>query len=185
MTSPRDVYMPTMTIVGIRSVVSFDELQQFFGTSFERVADEMARVGMQATGAPTSVYFGSGANGVDVLAGFPVSRAPASTSASTLNTTTIPAGRAATIVHRGSFENVGVTYSELHDWMTSQKLGEPGLMIEQYLVGPASGTNPSEWMTQVTYYVSVHAPASVESPDAEGSVHLLEARMPAARSSTP
>ena len=151
MTSAHEVIMPSVTVTGTRSSVPFSDLQTFFAQAFSAAQDALRSHGLVATGAPIAVYFAATPDAVDVLAGFPVD--PAASADEPLHPVTLPAGRAVTAVHHGSYDDLGDTYSELHAWMSTHGLGEPGIMTEQYLVGPGSSRPPSEWQTVVVYYL--------------------------------
>jgi effector-binding domain-containing protein len=151
MTSTHEVITPSVTVIGTRSRVAFTDLQTFFAHAFPAAGDALRSHGVVATGAPIAVYFGATSGTVDVLAGLPIE--PATATDETLDIVTLPAGRAVTAVHNGSYDDLGDTYGELHAWMSTHGLGEPGTMTEQYLVGPGSNRPRSDWQTVVTYYL--------------------------------
>ncbi|SDZ42741.1 GyrI-like domain-containing protein [Herbiconiux ginsengi] len=151
MTSITELIVPSVTVAGSRSWVPFTDLQAFFARALPVAQDALRSRGTVPAGAPIAVYFAATPDAVDVLAGFPVE--PAAAHDETVQSVTLPAGRAVTAVHHGAYDDLGDTYDELHSWMTTHGLGEPGTMTEQYLVGPGSSSPPSEWQTVVTYYL--------------------------------
>lgn len=157
MTSTHEADLPQLTIVGTRSIVPLAELQTFFAAAFTTARNDLDRAGIAMIGAPVGVYFESKAGAVDVLAGFPV--ASESNSDIGLSLATIPAGHAVTAVHEGRYDSVGDTYAELSQWTHARGLGEPHVMTEQYLVGPADDPDPSTWRTLITYYLDPSARA--------------------------
>ncbi|MBF4571938.1 GyrI-like domain-containing protein [Herbiconiux sp. VKM Ac-1786] len=151
MTSTHEVTMPETTVAGTRSTVSLADLPTFFASAFQRALGGLTRAGTLPIGPPITIYFRSCAGGIDLLAGFPVTKSPSAEAA--LTSVTVPAGQAVTAVHKGGYGSPGSTYAEISEWMHARELGEPGIMTEQYLVGPADDADSSAWRTLITYYL--------------------------------
>ncbi len=62
---------------------------------------------------------------------------------------TLPGGPAIETIHTGSYDDLGLTYAEVTDWITAEKLATAGEMWEEYLVGPDSETDPAKWQTRI------------------------------------
>lgn len=142
------VTLEPRVIVGLRQRVALDELSGFFARAIPAVAGELARAGTRPIGPPVAVYRNEEARHFDVTVGFPVAEAPASTGA--LVREVLPGGPAARAVHVGSYETLSQAYAGLSRWFTQRKLLPPGMMWEEYLVGPGS-VDESEYRTRIVY----------------------------------
>jgi len=64
---------------------------------------------------------------------------------------TLPGGRAAQIVHVGSYDSMGQTYSRLMAWLAQQELSGGPVMWETYLTEPTSGGDQDTMLTRITW----------------------------------
>ena len=89
---------------------------------------------MQITGPPFAMYYGIPTDVVDVAAGFPTAGPVADSDG--LTATQIPGGRAAQLLHVGSYEGLSAAYSRLLEWLDEQGLHPGEVMWESYLNEP-------------------------------------------------
>jgi effector-binding domain-containing protein len=62
----------------------------------------------------------------------------------------VPARRAARAVYRGGYEGLGGAWGEFDAWTRSQGHVPAAELWECYLSGPESGSDPSQWTTELT-----------------------------------
>lgn len=61
----------------------------------------------------------------------------------------IPAGRAATAIHRGPYETLQESYQGIEKWMREQGLSAAGAPWETYLTDPGEQPDPALWETEI------------------------------------
>ncbi|MDF1477628.1 GyrI-like domain-containing protein [Leifsonia sp. H3M29-4] len=118
----------------VREVVPMTALSEFFGRAFEASATALERQGIAIAGPPLGVYYGMPTDTVDVGAGFPSASLP--TDAEGVTGTMLPGGRAARVVHFGSYDTLSETYGRLMSWLAEEGLTPGPVMWESYLNEP-------------------------------------------------
>jgi effector-binding domain-containing protein len=129
----KEVSLSSRMIAGLRERVAISDLAGFFARTVSAVAAELARAGIAPSGPPVTVYRQELGNTFEVTVGFPVPRMPAT---GALIETRLPGGRAVQAVHIGSYATLPGTYGRLSEWFAGRRLQPPGMMWEEYLVGP-------------------------------------------------
>ena len=117
---PEIVTLATVPVAVVREVVPMSELTGFFGRAYRTVAETLGRQGIAMTGPPVGIYFGMPTDTVEVAAGFPTDR-PVKAENGVI-AETLPGGRAAQVLHVGSYDSMQQTYSRLMAWLEDQKL---------------------------------------------------------------
>lgn len=125
---PRIVDLPPQPTVAARVQQSFDELD--IGALFElhmaNVADRIADLGGEPSGAPYARYHEFGPERADVEFGVPVVtpvpnlRPLEECEAGEVGSGELPGGPAAITLHRGSYPGLGAAYDRLSGWMKEQ-----------------------------------------------------------------
>ncbi|MCR8895448.1 GyrI-like domain-containing protein [Gordonia sp. GONU] len=133
-TEPQIVELTPARVAVHREKVPMTGLPQFFDRSFHAVDDAMRNAGASVVGPPLGLYHGMPTDTVDVAAGFPTDRDVSVDGEVT--TETLPGGRAAQILHIGSYDAMEQTYGRLMQWMQAQNLRPAGVMWESYLTEP-------------------------------------------------
>lgn len=131
---PQIVELQPRTVALLRETVRMDALPDFFDRAFHAVAELAGRQGTNLAGPPLGVYFGMPSDTVDVGAGFPTDRAVDSEAG--VEAITLPGGRAAQVLHVGSYDQMQATYGLLMGWLGEQGLTPGPLMWETYLTEP-------------------------------------------------
>jgi len=157
-TSPKIVERGEQPYVAVKSVVSMKEIgaaaRKFLGEVFGWVAGH----GVAAAGAPFFKY-----NVVDMERGleieFGIPTANAVTGDERVIAGVLPAGRYASLVHRGPYQQLYDANAALLDWIREQGLaidvtGSPqgdrfGCRLEIYLTDPAAEKDPAKLETEV------------------------------------
>ncbi|MGE5484066.1 MAG: GyrI-like domain-containing protein [Ignavibacteriales bacterium] len=99
-------------------------------------------------GPAQAIYYDAGFDptSVDVEVAFPVAEG---------GEKTIPGGEMACVTHVGEYSMLGSAYEALMTWMKREGLAAAGPRREVYLVGPGSGKDPEEYVTEIQVPVSV------------------------------
>lgn len=146
---PEIVTLSAMPVAVVREVVPMRQLTDFFDRAYRTVAATVGKQGVVITGPPVGVYFGTPTDTVDVAAGFPTDRPVTAEDAVTAET--LPGGRAAQIMHVGSYDSLQQTYGRLMTWLQDQKLGGGPVMWESYLTEPTPGGDQHDMLTRITW----------------------------------
>jgi DNA-binding transcriptional MerR regulator/effector-binding domain-containing protein len=64
---------------------------------------------------------------------------------------TLPAVRAAVLVHQGPYETLGQSYLALGAWVAAHDQPEDTVVREHYLVSPFDTADPAEWQTEIVW----------------------------------
>lgn len=146
---PEIVTLTAVPVAVVREVVPMNELTGFFGRAYQSVAEALGRQRITMTGPPLGIYYGMPTDTVDVAAGFPTDR-PVNAEDGVI-AETLPGGRAAQIVHVGSYDSLQQTYGRLTSWLEDQKLTGGPLMWESYLTEPKPGGDQRDMLTRITW----------------------------------
>jgi effector-binding domain-containing protein len=122
---------PTLTI---RTRIPVQNIPQFMGKAFGGVMQYLEEQGEQPAGPPFAAYYNMDMQNMDVEAGFPVSRSLAGRGE--LQAGTIPGGKRATCLHVGPYEQLGLAYEALTEWIKANGYEPTGVAYEFYLNAP-------------------------------------------------
>lgn len=145
---PEIVTLSPQPVAVLRETVRMDVLSDFFDRAFHAAARTASAQGVIIVGPPVGIYFGMPSETVDVGAGFPTDR-PVSPDAG-VSAETLPGGRAAQIVHQGSYDSMRQTYDRLLAWLSQQGLTPGPVMWESYLTEP-NPAHPEETQTLIVW----------------------------------
>lgn len=130
---------PAQSCVVIRGRTSMPELSSFFDDAFGELGTLMQRGVVTPVGPAFAVYLSPPGEPMEVAAGFPVA---APVSEGRVEPWTLPGGRVARLVHRGSYDGLGAAWEELMGFVGAQGLTPTGPGWESYVDEP--GTVPAE-----------------------------------------
>lgn len=136
-----------MIFAGIRFKGRYEEFGKYYGRLFRAV-------GRNAAGNAFSLYYDDDykEDGADVEAGVPLSK---SIHAEGIDCRVLSGGRAVTLVHKGRYEQLGVSYEKLFHYLAAHKL-KPLLPTRTvYLKGPGMilRGNPEKYLTEIQVLV--------------------------------
>ena len=146
--APEVVSLEPTAVAVVRETVPMNELTSFFDRAFHAVAEAVGAQGVALAGPPFGAYYGMPTDTVDLAAGFPVQREVVATG--DVVASTLPGGRAAQVMHVGSYDSLGQTYDRLFGWMRQQGLTPDSMMWESYLTEP-DADNPDATLTRITW----------------------------------
>lgn len=125
------------------------ELPAFFGTAFTTVMRAVTAQGIAPAGPPFGYYPEMPGAVVSVVAGVPVTRAVVADG--DVEPFVLPACRAVTGVHVGSFDALELTYGQLEAWAARHGVTLAGGPWEEYLSDPEREPDPATWRTRVVW----------------------------------
>lgn len=147
--TPSLITLVPTTVAVLREIVPMNALPPFFDRAFHVVPAVLGRQQIAITGPPLALYFGMPSDTVDVAAGFPSATAAAPEDG--VSPFTLPGGRAARVLHRGSYDTLTTTYGALTEWLREQGLAPGSIMWESYLTEPTPGGDPKAMLTEITW----------------------------------
>ena len=117
----------------VRGHVPHDGIGPFLGSAFGEVMSVLAEAGVEPAGLPFARYRLTD-DGFDVEAGFPVD-GPVATFGR-VEGSTLPACRAARVLHQGSYAELAGAYDAAVRWIDENACRQDGDAWEMYLDGP-------------------------------------------------
>ena len=137
----------------VRASAAPDSFGAALGTALEAVWGYLNRLPDVTVGPPIARYLAAEAPAdADELvfeAGFPIAAAVPETDV--VRVVRLPAGRVATILQYGGYENLPAAHQALRHWLGEQRLSPGGPPYEIYWVDQTQVEHPSELRTEVVY----------------------------------
>jgi len=135
---------PQMTAC-VRLRIRPDELPDAFPTHLPRIASRVKELGGAIAGPPYARYFHWGWDAVEVEIGAPIAAFLADLPEVVLAHrgevagSELPGGRAAVMVHRGPYRELGGSWSQMEELMAAEHLLSAACGWEHYIDDPDSG----------------------------------------------
>lgn len=117
----------------VRDRVPHDGIADFLGRAFGTVMGAVAAGRHQVVGPPFARYRPAPDSGWDIEAGFPVD---GPVEAVGVESGRLPGGRAAQVMHRGSYDGIATTWQRAEAWMAEHGYAGTDAPWESYLDGP-------------------------------------------------
>ena len=139
---------PAQPTLSVRGRTNAADLPALMGQVFGAVMQYLGEAGQYPTGAPHAAYYNMDMQDLDVEIGFPVAMAlPAK---GDIQPGEIPAGKAASCLHVGSYQEFKRTYDALAAFIAEQGAEATGVAYEVYLSDPGE-VAPEELQTQIFF----------------------------------
>lgn len=151
MIEPELVTLEEAPTAVIRGTVPMDRLGTFFDGAFGRLPRAITEQGARVVGPAFARYFGPPGDTVELEVGFPTDR-PVDDSGDVV-ASSLPAGRAARLVHEGSYDGLSASWERLGTWVQQQGLVGDGAFWEVYVTEPSPDMDPAELRTELTWPV--------------------------------
>lgn len=146
---PAVVELSEATTAVVREVVDMTELPQFFDRAFTTIVPVLTEQGVSIVGAAFARYHGVPTTSADLEVGFPTDRPVQPTGDVVAGS--LPGGRAARVIHHGSYDRLGESWQRLQSWL-EQHGHTAGVDIwEVYLTEPTPETDPATLRTELNW----------------------------------
>jgi DNA-binding transcriptional MerR regulator len=146
----RDV--PETSVAAIQATIGRDQVLDWYNGAMAELTAALGAAGLAPSGPYGGLYdnelFTEERGRAVVYA--PVGRVP---EAGRVQPFAVPAAELAVTVHRGSHDDIDVTYGALGTYVTEHALVVAGPVRETYLVGPGDTADTSAWRTEIGWPV--------------------------------
>jgi effector-binding domain-containing protein len=139
---------PGQATASIRTRASVSELPELMGQTFDKLMQYFGKVGAQPAGPPFAAYYNMDMQNLDVEIGFPVSEAVAGEGE--IEAQMIPAGKYASCLYTGPYEEIELPYNALAEWLKEKGREGTGISYEFYLNDPQE-TSTDQLQTQILF----------------------------------
>jgi effector-binding domain-containing protein len=125
------VAQPTLSI---RTRAAVQDLPKLLGEAYGKIMQYLGELGETPGGAPFVAYYNMDMQDLDMEIGFPtLSPLPG---IGEVHAGQIPAGKAATCLYTGAYNEIASAYTELSAWIATQGVRPTGVAYEFYLNDP-------------------------------------------------
>ena len=139
---------PAQPTLSVRTRAAVQDLPHVLGPAWGKIMQYMGELGEMPGGAPYVAYFNMDMQDLDMEIGFPVLRTLPGRGEVQAGFT--PAGKAASCLHIGPYNELAAAYSDLSAWISEQGVQPTGVAYEFYLNDPQH-TPPAELQTLILY----------------------------------
>lgn len=146
------VEVDEQTTAMVAGSVPMEELPSFFDAAFGTLGATLAAQSAQIVGPPYARYLGDPMPVAQLEVGIPVG-APVTADGDVVPGT-LPGGRVARLVHHGSFDELGASWSRLQSWVTEQGLTPSETIWEVYLTEPSPDMDPAALRTELNWLLA-------------------------------
>lgn len=151
MNEPELTDLSESTTAVVHGVVPMAEIAQFFDRSFGELGKVLGEQGITPTGPAFGRYAGPPGETADVEVGFPTATSVAASGE--VRASSLPAGRAARLVHAGNFDQLGQSWGRLSGWIAEQGLTAGADLWEVYVTEPNPEMDPADLRTELFWTV--------------------------------
>jgi DNA-binding transcriptional MerR regulator len=139
-------------VIGETFVTSADSIGQASGDSYTRIYEALRNEGITPAGPPRLVYHAMGEDSWTIETCVPVAGASGGPSGFTLRR--MDGGRAATAMHVGPYDELGMAYREVEVWLERQGLKTAAPPFDVYINDPAEVQDPAKFETEIVWPVA-------------------------------
>ncbi len=148
---------PALHTLRLAGTVRIDELPEFLGWAYGRLASVLAAAGARPAGPAGALYGAELADDdtEDVEAFLPLD-APLAVPRGERDCTLgeVPAATVAVLVHTGGYESMGETYRALGAWVARHAVHGGARVREWYLIGPGDVDEPAGYRTELSWPIA-------------------------------
>ena len=117
--------------LSIRTTTTMQDLAQVVGNSYCAIAGYLEEIGVEPVGPPFAIYNNEDMEALDIEVGFPVSGN--FTGKDDIKASELPAGKVATYLYTGPYNEMEPVYSALMQWLKDNGYKVTGVMREMCL----------------------------------------------------
>ncbi len=135
-------------VLSVRTRGAVENLPALLGQTYMRVIQYLGAAGEQPAGPPFVAYYNFDMQDLDIEIGFPIAKpVPGQGDIACCE---IPAGRYATALYVGPYDQCEAAYNALNEWMAQNGCEPTGVAYEFYLNDPDT-TAPQDLQTRILF----------------------------------
>lgn len=138
----------------IKRRITRDAVAQTLGECLPKVFEHAQREGLRLASPPFARYSEVSLGGFVIECGFAIAAPPEAAPVDEIERIDVAPGRAATAIHRGTYETLPATYAAIEQWMQDQGMTAGGAAWEYYVTDPGEHPDPADWETEVVQPVA-------------------------------
>jgi effector-binding domain-containing protein len=135
-------------VLVVRVRTPAQKLPELLGKHYQAIAAYLDQLGQTPAGPPFAAYYNMDMQDLDVEIGFPVTAGLPSEGE--IQASVIPAGKSASCLYTGSYDQIAAAYTALAGWVEEQGLKPTGVAYEVYLNDPGE-TSSETLQTQIIF----------------------------------
>ncbi len=139
---------PSQPALVIRTRAPVESLPPVLGQAWGAIIEYAGQLGIHPSGGPFVAYYNMDMQDLDMEIGFPFGEK--AVGKGDILAGEIPGGKAAAYLHVGPYDQLGVAYETLQQWMQTNGYMPTGVAYEFYLNSPQE-TPPAELQTQLLF----------------------------------
>lgn len=137
--------------LSVKTVTSISNLPNEIGRIYGSIVAYLAQKGEEPLGPAFVGYHNMDMEKLEVEIGFPVAKE--TVGAGEIISSSIPAGKKATGIHKGPYREISSTYAALGKWLAEKGYTPSGMVFEFYYNSPQE-VPESELLTQIQFLLS-------------------------------
>lgn len=148
----KEIAWPTKTFITVRATLPFDKLTAFFSANYAAIYQAIGKLNIQPVEPPYAIYYSvdEAKKVTDLAAAIPVQGLAGEIEG--FEKLVIPASKAITITHYGSYDSMSASYNLLEKYIAEHGLKRK-MILEEYLSDPAVEKDPASWKTNIYYII--------------------------------
>jgi effector-binding domain-containing protein len=154
LSEPEVIVVDTQSVVEIRRVLAMADVPGFFHEALAQLSVYLDLHDVEFAGPPLGITRGIPQQTIDIAAAIPVAAGVQVGGQDDIDSTTLPAGRVATLTFTGPYDQLGKAYITLRDWIDERGEKPAGLAWEKYHTMPEADGDPSQTVTQLCWLLN-------------------------------
>jgi effector-binding domain-containing protein len=148
----KETIFPATNYAVIQKVVKYQDIQQFFASSFPKISEVMEKKRIRMSGAPVGLYFDFDEQSMttNMAAAIPIR---SKLTAGDVRTITVPRSAACYVDYYGSYSGLLYPHEAIDFYLKKNGLTYQSPVIEEYVTDPMSEPDSTKWLTKIYYLV--------------------------------
>jgi effector-binding domain-containing protein len=133
-----DAALTAKTIIYVKGSGSWDKAFDIISGSFKKIKTYLDKEGIKTDGLPMTIFTATDDTGFEFEAAVPIAEPPKNPPHGEFAIGQSPEGKALKFVHRGSYEDLDITYEAITNYLDDRRLEAKDMFIEEYETDPAT-----------------------------------------------
>lgn len=140
--------------MGKKATLKFDEMQDYFATTYGDVGQKLGAAGAQMEGMPVGLYYSWDEENQQTELAAAMGYSGEVDIPEGLEKFEVPAGKALMIEFYGDYEGLGDAHEAMDAYIKEHNIEVKSPVMEEYVTDPGTAPeNPEKWLTKVYYFL--------------------------------